>query len=108
MLESLMHEFGARLEQVLADPGCSVDEICLFWEGYWADRMVEEMEALASDELSDEQRLAAERIGVVWSEPRRSIMWKGSHNPIKLAMEAMQKEDIARLRDSLEELWQIE
>ena len=69
LMESLMQEFGDRLEQVLADPGCSADDICLFWEGYWADRMEEEVEALAADDISDEQRLAAERMGVVWNGP---------------------------------------
>ncbi|RYP62588.1 hypothetical protein DL771_009667 [Monosporascus sp. 5C6A] len=68
-LEDLAQEFEDKvtdtLEQESTEPLAALGE---FWTGYWCNRMEEVLDDLNGATISDEERLAAERIGVRWDD----------------------------------------
>ncbi|RYP37240.1 hypothetical protein DL767_003059 [Monosporascus sp. MG133] len=68
-LEDLAQEFEDKVTDILGqettEPLAALGE---FWTGYWCDRMEEVLDDLNGATISDEERLAAERIGVRWDD----------------------------------------
>ncbi|RYP90381.1 hypothetical protein DL770_003528 [Monosporascus sp. CRB-9-2] len=69
ILEDLVEEFEEKviniLEQETTETLAALGE---FWTGYWCDRMEGVLDDLNGAMISDEDRLAAERIGVRWDD----------------------------------------
>ncbi|RYP43503.1 hypothetical protein DL768_009891 [Monosporascus sp. mg162] len=69
ILEGLVKEFEEKvldiLEQETTETLAALGE---FWTGYWCHRMEEVLDDLNSATISDEERFAAERIGVRWDD----------------------------------------
>ncbi|RYP07486.1 hypothetical protein DL764_002493 [Monosporascus ibericus] len=69
ILEDLVKEFEDKvvgiLEKETTETLAALGE---FWAGYWCDRMEEVLDDLNGATISDEERLAAERIGVTWDD----------------------------------------
>ncbi|RYP22652.1 hypothetical protein DL765_001502 [Monosporascus sp. GIB2] len=69
VLEDLVQEFEAKVigipEEGTADTIAALWE---FWTGYWHDRMEEVLEGLYGRDISHEERIGAEAIGVRWDD----------------------------------------
>lgn len=81
LLEELLEEFEAKVTNIHCGPDWKVEDMIAFWEHEWLPRMVEVLEELRADRLSDEERRAAEEIGVVWDKPQP--LPQASRNPFK-------------------------
>ncbi|KAF5606219.1 ankyrin repeats (3 copies) domain protein [Fusarium subglutinans] len=68
LLEDLLHEFEASLTAILQDPTKWVRDIINFWQRTWAGRMSGVLCHLEGSDLSMDEKLAAEEIGVVWNK----------------------------------------
>ncbi|RYO81601.1 hypothetical protein DL766_000834 [Monosporascus sp. MC13-8B] len=67
ILGDLVAEFEGRVMDILEQESTeTLAALVEFWTGYWCDRIKEVLEDLNSAMISDEERLAAERIGVRW------------------------------------------
>ncbi|KAH8649903.1 hypothetical protein BX600DRAFT_502266 [Xylariales sp. PMI_506] len=66
LLEILITEFEVKINKIMENNRDTSVLRLEFWEGYWYNRMREELKKLESRTLSDEQIRAAEEIGIVW------------------------------------------
>jgi len=69
LLNELLEEFEGQVMTILQDPKQGVEGVMHFWEGTWVTRMSEVLDRLESDDLADDEKRAAEEIGVVWDRP---------------------------------------
>lgn len=67
LLESLIRRFGAEIMEILPRAGSDPTEIIRFWKETWVNQMWEEMEKLNGNDVPDDEKLAAEELGVVWN-----------------------------------------
>jgi hypothetical protein len=67
ILEDLVDEFESRYYGERTKDGSSAPN---FWKGYWLTRMREVLRSLNGDVLDEENRLAAEQLGVTWHDAR--------------------------------------
>ncbi|OAA44722.1 hypothetical protein BBO_04205 [Beauveria brongniartii RCEF 3172] len=70
LLEELLHEFGDELIAILQDPDRGNTDLTNFWERTWVGRMTEILDRLEGSDLPDDERRAAEEIGLVWDKFR--------------------------------------
>ncbi|RBA12698.1 hypothetical protein FPRO05_04148 [Fusarium proliferatum] len=68
LLEDLISEFEETMTSLLEDPDTGTDELIDFWERTWVDRMSEVLDRLEGCDLPEDEKLAAEEIGVVWDK----------------------------------------
>ncbi|RKL36650.1 hypothetical protein BFJ72_g8199 [Fusarium proliferatum] len=68
LLEDLINEFEETMTSVLENPDTGTDEIIEFWERAWVGRMSEVLDRLEGCDLPEDEKLAAEEIGVVWDK----------------------------------------
>ncbi|KAM0814100.1 putative Fungal N-terminal domain-containing protein [Seiridium cardinale] len=68
LLEQLICEFEEKIDNILENDSAEPDGIIAFWNGYWLDRMQEEIEKLAGNNVPDDQRRGAEELGVKWHD----------------------------------------
>ncbi|RYO81223.1 hypothetical protein DL766_002503 [Monosporascus sp. MC13-8B] len=69
ILEDLVQEFEAKVIGILKEG--TTDTIAAlreFWTGYWCDRMEEVLKGLNGRDISHEERIGAEAIGVRWDD----------------------------------------
>ncbi|RYP66067.1 hypothetical protein DL769_006129 [Monosporascus sp. CRB-8-3] len=66
ILEDLVEEFEGKSMGILEETTETLASLGEFWTGYWCERLENVLEDLNSATISDEERLAAERIGVRW------------------------------------------
>ncbi|KAF5639666.1 ankyrin repeat-containing protein [Fusarium sp. NRRL 52700] len=66
LLEDLINEFEEIMTSLLEDPDAGTDELINFWKSTWVHRMTEVLVRLESSDLPEDERRAAEEIGVVW------------------------------------------
>ncbi|KAL2129428.1 hypothetical protein VTI74DRAFT_7822 [Chaetomium olivicolor] len=69
LLEELLDEFESQITPILLNPEQGVAELVKFWKNTWADRLIDVRSSLEGSALTDEERRAAEDIGVVWDQP---------------------------------------
>ncbi|KAM3451214.1 hypothetical protein MY3296_005470 [Beauveria thailandica] len=70
LLEELLHEFGDELIAILQDPDRGNTDLTNFWKRTWVGRMTEVLDRLEGSDLPDDERHAAEEIGLVWDKFR--------------------------------------
>ncbi|KAK8149225.1 hypothetical protein G3M48_007755 [Beauveria asiatica] len=70
LLEELLHEFGDELIAILQDPDRGNTDLTNFWKRTWVGRMTEVLDRLEGSDLPDDERRAAEEIGLVWDKFR--------------------------------------
>ncbi|KLP00030.1 uncharacterized protein FFMR_02101 [Fusarium fujikuroi] len=68
LLEDLISEFEETMTSVLDNPDTGIDELVGFWERAWVGRMSEVLDRLEGCDLPEDEKLAAEEIGVVWDK----------------------------------------
>ncbi|RYP03007.1 hypothetical protein DL765_010632 [Monosporascus sp. GIB2] len=69
VLEDLVEEFEGKVMDILEQETTeTIAALGEFWTGYWCDRMEEVLDDLNGATISDEERLAAESIGVRWDD----------------------------------------
>ncbi|KAG4264788.1 hypothetical protein FPRO03_00072 [Fusarium proliferatum] len=68
LLEDLINEFEETMTSVLENPDTGTDELIDFWERTWVERMSEVLDCLEGSDLPEDEKLAAEEIGVVWDK----------------------------------------
>ncbi|CZR32043.1 uncharacterized protein FPRO_02076 [Fusarium proliferatum ET1] len=68
LLEDLINEFEETMSSVLENPDTGTDELIEFWERAWVGRMSEVLDRLEGCDLPEDEKLAAEEIGVVWDK----------------------------------------
>ncbi|CVK85069.1 uncharacterized protein FMAN_01987 [Fusarium mangiferae] len=68
LLEDLIIEFEETMTSLLENPDTGTDELIEFWERAWVGRMSEVLDRLESSDLPEDEKLAAEEIGVVWDK----------------------------------------
>lgn len=71
LLEGLMEDLERELERLRSlrqerDANKHLDES--FWNGYWLPRMEQVRQSIESAEIEENDKVAAEEIGVVWHE----------------------------------------
>lgn len=71
LLESLIRGFEAEMMEILVRADSDATEIIRFWEEGWPKKMQEEIEKLNGSEVPDDEKLAAEELGVVWHAHER-------------------------------------
>ncbi|AEO69060.1 792b4b44-d3df-438b-909a-0ff499880675 [Thermothielavioides terrestris] len=69
LLEDLLSEFEPELTAILQDRDRGITGLLDFWRHTWANRMTQVEKELCGNQLSDDERRAAEEIGVVWDRP---------------------------------------
>ncbi|KAI2602715.1 hypothetical protein GGR54DRAFT_653579 [Hypoxylon sp. NC1633] len=67
--EELVAEFEEEALEFIEDESDDCPGFPEFWKSYWIERMMEVLEELDGDDLTDEERRGAEEIGVAWCEP---------------------------------------
>lgn len=70
LLEKLLEEFEQQLSGVLQDPGQGVDDVIRFWKHSWVRRMREVLDELKGNDLTEDEKCGAEKVGVVWDRPK--------------------------------------
>ncbi|EJP69640.1 uncharacterized protein BBA_01605 [Beauveria bassiana ARSEF 2860] len=86
LLEELLHGFEGELIAILQDPDRKITDLTDFWKRTWTGRMAEVLAHLEGCDLSDEERRAAEGIGLVWNKSlpeQRSGPRKVGGNPYR-------------------------
>ncbi|VTT72410.1 unnamed protein product [Fusarium fujikuroi] len=68
LLEDLIIEFEETMTSLLENPDTGTDELIDFWERTWVGRMSEVLDRLEGSDLPEDEKLAAEEIGVVWDK----------------------------------------
>ncbi|KAF5616056.1 ankyrin repeat-containing protein [Fusarium sp. NRRL 25303] len=68
LLEDLIIEFEETMTSLLENPDTGTDELIDFWERIWVGRMGEVIDRLEGSDLPEDEKLAAEEIGVVWDK----------------------------------------
>ncbi|KAK6064122.1 hypothetical protein SCUP234_13127 [Seiridium cupressi] len=68
LLEQLIYEFEGKIDKILENDSTEPDGIIAFWIGCWLDRMQDEIEKLAGNNVPDDKRRGAEELGVVWHD----------------------------------------
>lgn len=94
LLEELLVEFEPELTAALQDYDLEeywypeVTGLLIFWQVTWANRMKQVAGELCGNELSDDERRAAEEVGVVWDRPIPpeegridNFVWNGPNRP---------------------------
>lgn len=56
------------MTSLLENPDTGTDELIEFWERAWVGRMSEVLDRLEGSDLPEDEKLAAEEIGVVWDK----------------------------------------
>jgi hypothetical protein len=71
LLEELLAEFEDKVAAILhdQDQDRGISNLVDFWKGTWVTRVAEVRAELEGGALSDDERLRAEEIGVVWDKP---------------------------------------
>jgi hypothetical protein len=78
LLEELLREFEGQVTAILQDPNRGVSEVIRFWKRTWVSRMREVLARLHSNDLADDEKRAAEEVGVVWDRPQRPPEVRGN------------------------------
>jgi hypothetical protein len=78
LLEELFGEFEGQLTAILQDSNRGVADITRFWKRTWMSRMKEVLDRLHGNDLADDEKRAAEEVGVVWDRPRRPPEVRGN------------------------------
>ncbi|TXC03302.1 hypothetical protein FocTR4_00000113 [Fusarium oxysporum f. sp. cubense] len=68
LLGDLLDQFEENITSILKDPERGIRDLINFWERIWVGRMSEVLCHLEGSELPDDERRAAEEIGVVWGK----------------------------------------
>ncbi|KLO93492.1 Uncharacterized protein LW93_13104 [Fusarium fujikuroi] len=68
LLEDLINEFEETMTSALENPDTGTDELIDFWERTWFGRMSKVLDSLEGCDLPEDEKLAAEEIGVVWDK----------------------------------------
>ncbi|KAK1688422.1 hypothetical protein BDP55DRAFT_629529 [Colletotrichum godetiae] len=72
LLEELVVEFVQKAAEYLGDGPDNRPLFPQFWVSYWIDRMLDELEELGGNELTEAERRGAEELGVEWRGPIES------------------------------------
>ncbi|ENH75760.1 hypothetical protein FOC1_g10003924 [Fusarium oxysporum f. sp. cubense race 1] len=68
LLGDILDEFEENITSILEDPDRGIRDLIDFWEKTWVGRISEVLYRLEGSDLLDDERLAAEEIGVVWDK----------------------------------------
>ena len=68
LLNGLISGFLPEIMEILARAESDATEMIRFWEERWAKRMKEEIDKLDGSDLSNDQKSAAEDLGVIWHD----------------------------------------
>ncbi|KAF5540188.1 ankyrin repeats (3 copies) domain-containing protein [Fusarium phyllophilum] len=68
LLEDLINEFEKTITSLLEDPDIKTYKLMDFWEHTWVGRMSEVLYHLEGSDLTEDEKLVAEEIGVVWDK----------------------------------------
>lgn len=85
LLEELLEEFQSRVDMLSAQASNGPYDFIAFLEGYWSHRMKEVPEDIDGDDVCEEERRAAEEIGVTWKKESTSDS-TNSENPYNINM----------------------
>lgn len=85
LLEELLEEFQSRVDVLSAQASNGPHDFIAFLEGYWSHRMKEVIEDIDGDYVCEEERRAAEEIGVTWKKESASDS-TNSENPYDITM----------------------
>lgn len=68
LLESLINEFEAKMDEISESSGFNSVSMMDFWKDYWLVRMQQETKKLRGKDITDEERRSAQELGVVWHD----------------------------------------
>ncbi|KAI3574497.1 hypothetical protein IWW34DRAFT_705998 [Fusarium oxysporum f. sp. albedinis] len=68
LLGDLLGEFEENITSILEDPDRGIRGLIDFWERTWVGRISEVLYRLEGSDLLDDERRAAEEIGVIWDK----------------------------------------
>ncbi|KAK7598487.1 hypothetical protein V3481_000113 [Fusarium oxysporum f. sp. vasinfectum] len=68
LLGDLLDEFEEHITSILEDPDKGIRDLINFWERTWVGRISEVLYRLEGSDLLDDERRAAEEIGVIWDK----------------------------------------
>ncbi|KAF5713071.1 ankyrin repeat-containing protein [Fusarium mundagurra] len=68
LLEDLINEFEKTITSLLEDPDIETHRLMDFWEQTWVGRMSDVLDHLEGSALTEDEKRAAEEIGVVWDK----------------------------------------
>ncbi|KAH7219660.1 hypothetical protein DER44DRAFT_761358 [Fusarium oxysporum] len=68
LLGDLLDEFEENITSILEDPDKGIRDLINFWERTWVGRISEVLYRLEGSDLLDDERRAAEEIGVIWDK----------------------------------------
>lgn len=68
LLRDLLDEFEENITSIFEDPDKGIRDLINFWERTWVSRISEVLCRLEGSDLLDDERRAAEEIGVIWDK----------------------------------------